>query len=154
MALGFSHDKLMPNTDVIGCQKSDADTANAQDTFNTGLMNYIDSDNSTLSNFTYMIDANFFSCAFNRDYLPQDSSEGFSLNSTTFYLFSATGTSFSPVTSRFERHSLNPCISDGKIDPLAMNVTSSSPDYSLVRAHGLLMLLAWSVFIVALAEQI
>ena len=147
MAMGFSNSVTMPNTDVVGCHKSDANTANAKDTFNPSYTNTNDGDHSTLTNFTFTTDGNAFSCEFNRAYLPQDSTKGFPLNGT-YYIFSAIGFSFRSVNDPFVKHSSTPCISNEKIDPFALsNVTSSSPNYSLVQAHGLLMLLAWSVFI-------
>ena len=148
MAMGFSRDDRMPNSDVVGCQKSDPSTANVQDTFNVDYVNVHDDDNSAITNFTYTINGSYFFCEFNRAYVPPDSSEGFTLNDGTFFIFSAIRSDILPTSLRFERHEFTPCVSDGRIDPLALtNVTSSNPDYSLVKAHGLMMILAWSVFI-------
>ena len=149
MAIGFSQNNKMPDTDVIGCQKSDATTAHVKDTYNNGYANSHDNDNSGIANVAYSINGSYFSCVFTRTYHSPDSNRGFSLNVTNYYIFLAvrsTGT-FGASSSRFERHSFTPCIT-GPLDPLGpAAVTTRGTDYTLVRAHGMLMLLAWSVFI-------
>ena len=149
MAIGFSINNRMSNTDVVGCQKSDANTAHAKDTFNPGYSNAHDNNNSAISNFTSSIDGEAFSCWFKRKYIPPISSKGHTLNARDYYVFTAIGVSgfYMSSSNAFNKHASTPCIA-GPLDLLGPAIViSQGTDYSLVRAHGMLMLLAWSVFI-------
>ncbi|KAI6645811.1 hypothetical protein LOD99_13073 [Oopsacas minuta] len=151
MALGFSRDRLMRDTDVVACEKVSANSAVAKDSFNPGgRTNVYDNDDSAISNFTYEINGNIFSCSFTRDYLPPDLSTGYALNSSSFFLFLANrdAGSFGSQTSNLLQHTFTPCISESEVNLTNLTIiVSSSTDNTLVKAHGLMMILAWSVFI-------
>ena len=150
MALGFSNDRRMEFSDVVGCDKSDASTANAKDTYNVaGFANTFDTDQSALSNFSFSITGDIFSCQFDRTYLSPPNAGGFALNGTFTLLLGARNGGVSPANSRFEMHTDTPCISSAPVNLLVPNpVLSSGRDFAPVKAHGLLMVLAWQVLIV------
>ena len=152
MALGFSNDRHMDYSDVVGCEKSDAVTANVKDTYNIqGRTNTYDGTGmqGAISNFSFDISGNNFSCTFDRAFLPPDLSRGFSLNVSSYFLFLATRRSGTSAANQgFGMHSYTPCISSDKVnllDPSA--VVSTSRDLTLVKTHGILMLSAWMVLV-------
>ena len=149
MALGFSNDRRMEFSDVVGCDKSDASTANAKDTYNVaGFANTFDTDQSALSNFSFSITGDIFSCQFDRTYLSPPNAGGFALNGTFTLLLGARNGGVSPANSRFEMHTDTPCISSAPVNLLVPNpVLSSGSDFTLVKVHGSLMLFAWMVLV-------
>ena len=152
MAIGFSINNKMPDTDVVGCQKSDANTAQTKDTYNVGYVNLYDNDNSAISDASVWIDGDAFSCWFTRKYIPPINIRGHTLNASNYYVFTAVGVPefYRGQTDHFKKHLSTPCMS-GPLDLTA--VTSRGADYSLVGAHGMLLLLACYLFTLAISDM-
>ena len=155
VAVGFSKDSVMGEDDVIGCKRdpqtgaisvvnawnpAQQHAANVRDPNQHGVCNY--------SHGTSYSDGQL-DCRFSRYIAPVNPGYDYDLNNSFFLFLARSDNGSSPY---FLKHDETPLISYFPINVLRDNTTSDGyiPRGGLIKAHGVLMMLAWLLIYVLL----
>ncbi|XP_019855379.1 PREDICTED: putative ferric-chelate reductase 1 isoform X2 [Amphimedon queenslandica] len=154
VAVGFSLDRAMGHSDVMGCKQDESGNVGVIDSWNgvnPSLANKIDPNQEGMCNYSSSYADGKFSCYFSRYYGVINEGFDYDLHNR-YYILLGCSTTKSDLDVNFPYHQPNfPAISDSMLHPFGngTDTASGKPTFEkrMIRAHGVLMVIAYPVLL-------